>query len=394
MKTHYICLIALLLSSPQRLEASPVDLWGFGAKGSAMGGAYATLARDHEAVYYNPAGLAFAEKPSVAFGFQYADLKLEINGAKRSVPNAPALTIGFGLPLNLGGVLAQRLSLGLGFVLPQTSVLLARTPIPQTPHFPLLEYRAQTISLQGCIAVRVTDWFSLGAGFLALSGLEGAVDAAPNATGVLSAEVEDALLASYSPIIGGLIKGPLGLSFATVFRGASAAKYHLPVTADLGDSFPIEIPLLDLYGTAQYDPEQWTFEFSWRQRNTSLSVATTFKRWSAFPNPIHYPAVPEGWPEQPTPGLQDQWLLRLGGEWNRELFGTAMAIRGGYVYEPSPVPDHQDFHNYVGNDRQIFSGGLGMSWRSFSLNLSAQWHHLMPETRSSSPLQKRLFRRL
>jgi long-chain fatty acid transport protein len=336
-------------------------------------------------VYYNPAGLGFAQEPSVSLGFQYGDLNLEINGERRAVPTAPALTIGFGLPLNLGGLMKDRLSLGLGFVLPQTSVLLARTPMPQTPHMPLLEYRAQTISIQGGLALRVTDWLSVGAGFIALSGLEGNVVAEPNASGVLGAEVEDALIASYAPIFGGLIRGPIGLSVATVYRGESKADYSLPITADLGESFPLVIPVLELHGTAQYDPQQWTAEISWQHAPFTLSAAATFKRWSEFPIPIHYPAVPDGWPTQPDPSFEDVWLLRFGASFTHNISLGAVVFRGGYIFEPSPLPEDQDFHNYLDNDRHVLTTGVGFTWDVFSLNVVAQWHHLVTESRDSAP---------
>lgn len=385
MCTRTLFCLALCLLFPNAVLGSPVDLWGFGAKGSAMGGAYATLAQDYEAVYYNPAGLGFAKEPSVSLGFQYGGLDLKINDEHRSLPNAPALTIGFGLPLNLGSVMKDRLSLGLGFVLPQTSVLLAHTPMPQTPHMPLLEYRSQTISIQGCIALQITDWFSLGAGFLALSGLEGNVVAEPNASGTLGAEVEDALIASFAPIVGGTIRGPHGLSFATVYRGESKADYSLPIKADLGESFPVEIPVLELHGTAQYDPEQWTVELSWQHQPFTLSAATTYKRWAAFRIPIHYPAVPDGWPEQPEPGFKDVWVMRAGAAYNLKLGHNTLILRGGYTFEPSPLPTKQEFHNYLGNDRHVFSTGLGVTWDLLSLNIVAQWHHLVTETRPSVP---------
>ncbi|HRE90491.1 MAG TPA: hypothetical protein PK095_15275, partial [Myxococcota bacterium] len=55
--------ILLLQLGPAAL-ASPVDLFGFGARGQALGSAISADAEGFEAVYYNPAALSFERRPS------------------------------------------------------------------------------------------------------------------------------------------------------------------------------------------------------------------------------------------------------------------------------------------------------------------------------------------
>ena len=49
-------------------RGSAVELFGFGARGTAMGGAVATTSDGFEAVYYNPAALTLARNLSVNVG--------------------------------------------------------------------------------------------------------------------------------------------------------------------------------------------------------------------------------------------------------------------------------------------------------------------------------------
>ena len=105
-----------LLSSATPAWASPVDLFGFGMRGISMGGAIASSSTGHEAIYYNPAGLAWAEHPTFSLGYQYASFGLNIRDEPLDVQAAPALSIGFSMPLPLGGTMRNKLALGLGFV--------------------------------------------------------------------------------------------------------------------------------------------------------------------------------------------------------------------------------------------------------------------------------------
>jgi hypothetical protein len=58
---------------------------------------------------------------------------------------------------------------------------------------------------------------------------------------------------------------------------------------------------------------------------------------------------------------------RLGLEWTalssprRDLF-----VRGGYSYEPSPVPEQVGESNFVDNDKHTLSVGGGVTFRDFS----------------------------
>lgn len=370
-----------LLTPSSPTFASTVDLFGYGARGIALGGATATQARGHAAVYYNPAALTLAQTPSFAVGYQFANFSLEINESSHAVQDSPALVFGFGLPLPFGGSLRDRFSLGIGFVLPQGAILLARTPPPAHPSFPLLETRAQTLSAQLGLGVQIFDQFSIGVGAILLATLEGAIDAGPGPTGAVSAKVQDSLVAHFAPILGLLFTPTNQWSLAATWRGESLAEYSIPVTAELGSSIEIPIPTLQIEGVAQYDPQRASLEVSYTGfEHVLVAVGATLRMWSHFENPIEYPASPVDYPEQEAPAFHDTVTARIGVEYRVDWADWQFEPRVGYQFEPSPAPEQSGFHNYLSNHRHVFSVGFGVKHGDLTLDMAGQWHALVERT--------------
>lgn len=391
-----VVLTALASSVAADAAASPVDLFGFGARGEGMAGAIQATATGFESVYYNPAGLGFDRRPSFALGYQYGVLDLEVGGEPFEALDTPALNIGFGVPIPFGGALARRVSLGLGFTIPQTSILIADIEAPGNPTFVVVENRAQTVSVQGALALRIHDGLALGVGAIALAELDGDIAVAPNAAGRLGSKVRDELRADYA-LVAGLIVRPLAfdscvdnderLAVSLTYRGESRADFDLPITADLGDDFAIPIPELAVSGTAQYDPAEVSLEVAGRPLPWLLVAAgVTWSEWSTFPLPIGYSAVPEGTPPQPDPGFEDTLAVRLGAEVTAPLGDELRLVpRLGFALEPSPVPDQTGFHNHLDGDRTILALGLGLRVGSVRFDLAGQWHAIAERTSVKDP---------
>lgn len=375
-------LAALATTAPAALLASPVDLFGYGARAIGAGGAITASATGHEAVYYNPAALAFDEQLTFAIGYQRAGLSLEVNGEPWQALDAPGLDIGFGIPLPFGGVMEDRLTLGLAFVVPQTSILIADTKRPGELTYVLLENRAQTVSIQAALGIRIVDWLSIGWGVLALAELEGAIEVAPNATGRLGSQARDELFARYSQVASLQVLPHERLNVALVWRQESRADYTLPIEVDLGDQFPLPIPTLDIQGTAQFDPQQVTLGLSAAPHaQIELHTSLTWKDWSRFPTPIRYTAVPENYPQQPRPAFHDTFVPRIGIE---AFFDpheqVRLTARGGFAWEPSPVPEQTGIDNYLDSSRSIPSLGFGVAWRWFTFDAATQLQLLSERT--------------
>ncbi len=366
-------------------HASSADLFGFGARGIAMGGAVATSSSGASAAYYNPAGLAFAQSPTFTIGYQYAGASLSIADNPHPFEPVAGVSLGVGLPLPFGGALKERLSMGLAFIIPEAAVLAAQTPTPSTPHFPLLDSRGQTVTLVTSLGIRLAEDLSVGAGVSVLAHLKGSVDAKPDSTGQIGARVRDTLVTDLAPLIGiRYTIGPCPISLT--YRSASRATYDLPVSADLGDELPLALPTLSLHGTAQFDPSQVALEIAW-QSKTHLLIAAgiTYERWSDFENPIAFVATPESYPDQPPPEFRDTWSLKLGLEAPLELLATPITPRLGLAYQPTPAPVQTGYHNYLDNDRMLLSGGLAARFGSIELSLAFQLQALVERSATKDP---------
>jgi len=400
---------ALLVSGPAL--ASPVDLFGFGARGQGLAGAIGATAEGFESVYYNPAGLAYARRPSFAIGYQTGtfDLRYGIGDAtlaESPTLDAPALSIGFGVPIPFGGILEDRLAIGLGFCIPQTSILIADIERPSDPTFLLVENRAQTVTIQAALSFRISDALAIGVGTIALAGLAGEIEVAPNAAGRIGSKVKDELVAGYALVTGVMLRllprdiglgdgGPgsdhvfrrvYGLALAMTYRGESIAEFKLPINADLGESFGIPIPEILVHGIASFDPAEVSLEATARPLDfLAISLGATWEAWSTFPLPIAYAAVPEGTPPQPLPDFEDVFSFKLGVEGDFLLAPDfSLRPRLGFAYAPSPVPDQTGFHNHLDSDRLIFAVGLGARWGRVRLDIAGQLHDLAQRTSTKS----------
>jgi len=370
--------VAIFLLASPGARAGAVDLFGFGARGTSMGGAVATTSEGFEAVYYNPAALTLTADLSFNLGIQGGSFDLAINEQKSDVRDAPALTIGFGLPVPFGGWLKERISLGFGFVIPQSSVLIADIPRPGEPSFTLLETRAQAVAIQAAIGVRLSDVVSVGVGILALGELDGGVDVKPKDDGSLGSTVKSELVAAYSYSAGLLVRPADWFRASLSLRSVSYARFVYPMNVSLGEDFPLPIPPLNIEGLAQYEPASMNVECSFLLHpDLLMAVGLTWKAWSEFPNVVEYTAASPTTSAQPAPGFHDTLVARLGVEGVVSMGDVSVRPRLGLIYEPTPAAKVQEFHSYLDNDRWVGSLGLEVRWTFLQLGLSGQWHHLV-----------------
>ena len=104
-------------------RASPFDVYGFGARGAAMGGALVAAAEDFHAIYYNPAQLMARPAVHVGSGVTWVEPRLFVSRATESPGTEtvlPGRNVGwfFGASTPLGGVFRRRLAVGAAFFTP------------------------------------------------------------------------------------------------------------------------------------------------------------------------------------------------------------------------------------------------------------------------------------
>lgn len=132
-RAHLSMLIVTMLSvMPQPGQASLPDLISLGPRSSAMAGTGVAVADDWEATYQNPAGLSQAQT-KLSLGMVYGGYRLQIDGEPHPLANPAGVQIGASVKLPLGGILTDRIGIGLGLYLPAGVVNRVSVPFPEVP---------------------------------------------------------------------------------------------------------------------------------------------------------------------------------------------------------------------------------------------------------------------
>lgn len=389
--TSFVTICCLCLGAVP-CQASIQDLFGFGTRGPALAGSAVASTSGWESVYYNPAGLVVSTRTSVSVGYVYGLVSLKASGLSltdpalmRRITNAdPAqgLMIGASLLIPIKrGWFKERIGLGLGLVMPGKIVIRAYLPRPYEPQFPVVGNRGQIVGVQLAAALRIGWGLSVGAGVNALAGLFGSIDVGPNLLGNLGSQVEDNLLTDFS-LIAGVMWRYKQWAIGVTYRGQSVAAFKLPITADLGNKFPIDIPTLAISGVAQFDPRQVGLSLAYRPIPALLLEANaTWKEWHRYPTPIANTTA--GNPPLPPPRFVDIVVPRLGIEYQFDWKNTYfLSLRGGYAFEKSPVRQQTGRNNFLDNDRHILALGAGFRYskpKTIVVNVDwyLQYHHLV-----------------
>lgn len=363
---------AAITLAARAASASPEDVFGFGARSSALGATGAADAEGYEAVYANPALLSLARKRAITIGAATALFELSAKNRMRHDPLHGSI-IGATLPVPFGGFLKDRIAIGLGFFTPFDLVVRGRILYPEKLQFPIAD-RTQSVAVQAGIGIDLSHGFRIGGGFAALAALTGSVLVATDATGRIGTTVDDTLVASYGPIIGASYDIGDSWRVGVTFRGKLEGRFDVGITVkDLGD---LTVPPLNISGVAQYDPLQVAVEFARVKGPWRGAVGLTYKHWSAYPGlakptvrcPIVDPVTLKPFSAEPCNvtfpapvGWRDTVVPRIGVE---RTFTPSprveMRARAGFFFEPTPAPAQTKQSNIFENARAAITFGYGI----------------------------------
>ncbi len=193
--------------------ASPEDIFGYGARSSAMGSTGTAFAGGYESAWHNPALASDVARAKLTLGYTGGVLRLEARGdglpGRTGSTPIKGTTIGAEIPLPLGGALAHRIGIALAFYEPTDVVVRGRVLYPEKTQFPILDNRAQSVTIRAAVGADIGYGIRLGVGFAALAEIKGTVVAATDATGRVGTRVEDQLVATYAPTLGATYDLPL-----------------------------------------------------------------------------------------------------------------------------------------------------------------------------------------
>jgi long-chain fatty acid transport protein len=351
---------ALVLGTGSSAESSPLDLFGFGGRSPGMAGTGVASATGFDAAYLNPAGLADNPHKRLTFGYMYGTFALELDGQDTNTEDAQGLVFGGAMPIPMGGVMKDRVGFGIGFHVPPNAVNRARHPFPGEPVFELLETRSQVVGIQASFGFKIKPWLRLGIGTQSLATLEGAIHVSTDSAGRFTTRSEQQLVTKFAPLIGARVLWPgKKMQFGAVLRGESRTDYQLLVTNSLAESLPLTIPTLTIGGTSQFDPLTVAAEVAWEARNDLVvNAQLAWQNWSHYPLPTVNAVAAQ--PDQEPPAFHDTFVPRVSAQWTaRRTRATALVLRGGYFFVPSPAPTMDGRQSLLDNNRHAFTLGAG-----------------------------------
>lgn len=387
-------LCAVGLSIAPGVNAAPQDLFGFGARSSAMGMTSAASAEGYEAIYGNPGLLAESRKKALTLGVGIARHALIANTDQASLTlptdEMKTIYIGAALPIPFGGALKDRVTFGVGFLNPVKFLVRGKILYPERYQYPVVAPRVQSIAVTMGIGARITDRIYLGAGFEALAAVVGEILIALDATGRIGSRTDDQVIAAYAPIASVAVDAHPKWRFGLTYRGELVGRFALTIRAqDLG----IPLPDFNVAGIAQYIPHQFALEARWssvdgngalpaNRHGTRIAGGLLYRMWSRYPGP-NEPTVlanTDFGTGSPPIDAHDTISPRIGVEHGIPLSAVAgFRLRGGYALEPTPLPPQTGKENFLDSTRHVVTGGLGVVGDEslpFQLDVFAQLHVL------------------
>jgi hypothetical protein len=283
---------------------------------------------------------------------------------------------------------------GLGLYIPVDHLLYYGRYWPEERRYPFFyDYSMRFVLLPG-IGIEVVPGVSIGVGLLILTRFHtdttGTVDVSlekllsPESLFVgrvrLSpeevhlGEFEDFTL-NLAPIVGIHYKASERLRFGAVYRGENYIN-------DFGLTNPI-INLGNILSFPQgyqfkfvrfFTPHQFVFGVAARPLERWLfSMDIGWYDWSDF-NDIEA--------HKPRPAFKDTWLPRCGMEYAAREW---LALRAGYFFYDSPVPEQRALTNFLDNDRHVVSIGAefivldppGFWDKPLHIGFHLQYHHVV-----------------
>jgi len=355
--------LALCFSLPARSQANIQEIFGLSPKATGMGNAFSAIADDFSACYYNPGGLGQIDHHQLVFGYLYCQPRLKqyhlVGPAEvlnvREDTSYRSFLLGAVLDLTpivdicgrnlaLGAVAAVGDNFKAGFRFHERPL-----DIPRFFGYGDGMYRLHLYIGLGFEVLK--DMLYAGASInftqdIGIPRFDITMDLRQN---ILEQEVDGDVDAEISPIVGVLLKPFPWLSLGYTYRDAAAMNVPLTLTATLQEGdlrIPVKayLPLRDFFL-----PWNMTLGLAVEPFDRLLlSVDVTYYHWSSF----HLPMREGGYPE-----WDDTLLPRLGAEYH---VWKDLALRAGYSYEPSPVPDQSDIRsNFLAFNKHVFSVGLG-----------------------------------
>lgn len=371
----------------------PFETWGPDVRARSMANAMVAL-DDAAAAHTNPAAVGRApgtlvfqagfdlDVPTVGVAFEKE--KAEGDPLSAALPGpVPGLHFGFTIPLDL--VVEDRVFVGAAFHFPTRVLVRARSYDPQKPFFYAYDSSTEHYDASLAVGAKVLDWLYLGGGVRLAAGQSGDIQLAIDPVrGRLTNQAADTFQYPTAALTAGVLVGRLGVagviegSVGVVFKDESLFRIALPATLAI-EGADVNA-LLDVQILANYSPRSVTSGLSLEIfEDTLVDAEVQAAFWSFAPPPfvitrvdlggagldalgigdgLDAPAA--GQERVQSPGFVDTLNWRVGLE--HTILDGLLAMRAGYQYRPTPVPDQTTGTNIIDCNAHILAAGFGLTF--------------------------------
>lgn len=367
------------------------DIFGAGARVKAMAGAGTAIAMDWSAIYYNPANMAFSPQSSMSVAFEHQGYNLTIKDNEEfptpdELRPRNTLTLGMTMKVPFNISFGAMIQFGL-----ERAQFFDQSTLNATPRYHFYGQSLEQLSIMFGFAYEPIKGLSIG---LALAPLV-------NSKLLLNTDVP---IYSGESELGGRFAWNLipnatwymGIHYTPVDEFHIALSYRtrmyhkLDANADIivglfGADFAFEELLLQSY--SWYSPQQIAlgasfepiddlligFDITWYQWSASLGpyVNAAFQNSDAEADAttddsevddVESPSIADTVTLPPVPDIKfrDIFVPRLGIEWI--LLNKSLALRCGYRFQSTPVPQPDGRSNLLDSNTHFFSIGTGYTW--------------------------------
>lgn len=403
--------------------AASVDTFGIGPKATALGGAVTAQSSDVYSIYYNPAGLTKLKGGQFSAAIQMCvpDVKFNdytVTGGSSSITGAPlsdvvntkikddsdSLFIPF---MGYAQPITKSLAFGVAAYVPFGLDVQWKDSTAGAQNWFHSYYARETVT--PTLSYKINDTLSVGAGVALgksksgaekilnlaapsefLKGLPGVTTALDNPSALttiatnyganaaqlagayflydgakLELELEDSF--NYSANAGLQYTPNDKVAVGLTYRGRAKADFDGDVTID-----GVKVATADM----SYDhPEQVQVGVMVKPTTTvTLEMDVVWTNWSI--NKTQYTKFSTPVLTKPDERLERNWndtnQVRMGAEWQ---VNDLLALRCGYFYDPSPVPDDTFDIMWPDADRKTYSIGTGLNFGKWIVDASVQFAH-------------------
>jgi hypothetical protein len=391
MKRAAGIVMAALLLAPA-LSANPADMFGFGARGPALGNAMVASGDPLSGPIYNLAAGAIGREVELGAGYFFARPMLDISGRDPKLMDPRGTFSALNVPFSLGPI---DFGFGLALYMPDQFVIRVYSVPATEPRMVMWDNSPHRLVANGGLSARFGKLVSVGAGVSGLGDAEGEVafqlGTRPGRT-LSDASIDTALPLRLAPVFGALVTPGKHWRFGARYTEELAVHVDLDVIADT------HVEGTGLTGTTKvrtvglnyFTPREITAGASTDLDDWTLSAELGWQQWSRIRQVAYLVEVdvnlgidtPVRTFQAPDPGWHDTLVPRVGLE-RRLRVGRDhwLALRAGYWFVQSPVPEQTGLTNFADASRHVTTAGAGISFPELGIpvtvELALQGHFLV-----------------